>query len=347
MARPGILYVQVADAATRLAAAGKNPTIDSVREALGGTGSKSTIAPLLKRWKAAHQETAAQAELGLPIELVQALTGVYEQVQAEAALQCEQAAQAHQAELGDMQKTLRLAHDEHESLRAAHEEQDRALKVALARIQDLQDARHRQEVALASLNSEKLGLEQRLSDRAAEVAALTREAAQARKQFEHYQESVARQRAEERQAAEQRHARLEQEVATARERAFSQQALLSDTQARLQGLAVDNDRLEQSLHTAQNSLAQSRSAHDQAISQLAELKHHHERLEQRYKRVEQALAESRTAEAVTEKERSLVSERLRQMEVLLANTNQEKLHLLQEKAVLSDHLQQYQRREDE
>lgn len=347
MARPGIMYVQVADAAARLAAAGKNPTIDGIREALGGTGSKSTIAPLLKRWKTAHQETAAQAELGLPVELVQALKGVYEKVQAEAAQQREQATQAHQAELADLQETLRLAHGEHAALREAYQEQDRALKVAMAHIQDLQAARHRQEVALASLSSEKLGLEQRLSDRADEVATLTQQSTQARKQFEHYQESVARQRAEERQAAEQRQARLEQEATAARERTFSQQALLNGAQAQLQGLAADKECLEHSLHTAQDALAQSRSAHDQATYQLTELKHHHQTLEQRYGAVAQTLTEVRIAQAVTERERSLLSERLRQVEVLLADTTQEKLNLLQEKAVLSDHLQRYQTRADE
>ncbi|MDL2355123.1 MAG: DNA-binding protein [Pseudomonadota bacterium] len=38
----------------------KNPTVDNVREALGGTRSKSTIAPMLKRWKSEHQETIAE-----------------------------------------------------------------------------------------------------------------------------------------------------------------------------------------------------------------------------------------------------------------------------------------------
>ncbi|WP_169728165.1 DNA-binding protein, partial [Massilia alkalitolerans] len=52
MARAGILYSHVAKAAAQLTAAGKNATVDTVREALGGTGSKSTIAPMLKQWKA-------------------------------------------------------------------------------------------------------------------------------------------------------------------------------------------------------------------------------------------------------------------------------------------------------
>ena len=64
MARAGILYSHVAKAAAQLTAAGKNATVDTVREALGGTGSKSTIAPMLKQWKAQHEGEVAAAQRG-------------------------------------------------------------------------------------------------------------------------------------------------------------------------------------------------------------------------------------------------------------------------------------------
>ena len=57
MARAGIIYSHVAKAAAALVAEGKNPTVDTIRAALGDTGSKSTIAPLLKRWKASLIKT--------------------------------------------------------------------------------------------------------------------------------------------------------------------------------------------------------------------------------------------------------------------------------------------------
>ncbi|WP_325948531.1 DNA-binding protein [Pseudomonas putida] len=198
MARSGVLYLHVAQAATQLVAAGHNPTIDSIRVALGGTGSKSTIAPLLKRWKAAHPGTLAQAELGLPAELVLALKGLYEKVQAEAAVQLQQAVAAHQAEADALQEQF----VERDAQLSVQEQQAQALAVATTRSQGLADTLQRQEIALASLGSEKTGLEQRLADRAAEAAALTRQLQQAREQFEHYQASVAQQRSDERQAAD-------------------------------------------------------------------------------------------------------------------------------------------------
>lgn len=50
MARYGVTFEKVADIANALAAADVNPTVDRVREKLG-TGSKSTIAKHLKRWR--------------------------------------------------------------------------------------------------------------------------------------------------------------------------------------------------------------------------------------------------------------------------------------------------------
>lgn len=77
MARAGILYSQVAKAAAALAAAGANPTVDTVRAALGNTGSRSTIAPMLKQWKAEYQVDATAAAAGLPADLLEAVRAVY------------------------------------------------------------------------------------------------------------------------------------------------------------------------------------------------------------------------------------------------------------------------------
>lgn len=338
MARPGIMYIHVADAAARLVAQGKNPTIDNIREALGGTGSKSTIAPLLKRWKAAHQDSVAQADLGLPAELVLALKGVYEKVQADAALRYQQATQVHQAETAALQEKLQQAFVEHDVLRNAHDEQTLALAAASARIQMQDETVHRQEIALAGLGSEKIGLEQRLTDRAIEITSVTQQLQQARTQFAHYQESVAQQRADELQAAEQRQNRQEQELAELRQRVLAQQARVGELHAQEQRLTQDNDRLQVSLLTTQSALTQSRSAHEQVVYQLTELKQIHQALEQRHSNGEQRLAETLTSLAVVERERSLLAERLTRTETQLTELATEKQFLLQDKAVLSSQL---------
>lgn len=338
MARSGVLYVHVAQAATQIMAEGHNPTIDSIRAALGGTGSKSTIAPLLKRWKSAHPGTLAQAELGLPVELVLALKGLYEKVQAEAAIQLQQAARAHQAEVTAMQEQLQQLCEERDALHNVQGQQAQALAATTAHSQGLSESVQRQEVALASLGSEKLGLEQRLTDRVVEVASLTQQLQQARVQFEHYQVSAAQQRADERQSAEQHNNRLEQDLTELRLRLGIQQTRLGELHAREQRLSQDNEQLQNTLLTTQEALTQNRSAHERVKHQLTELKQIHQVLEQRHGHGKQCLVEVQTNLAVTERERSLLAERLTQTETQLAGMTAEKQRLLQGNAVLSSQL---------
>ncbi|MFL1495431.1 DNA-binding protein [Pseudomonas sp. O64] len=341
MARPGVLYVQVANAAARLAAEGQNPTIDSIRAALGGTGSKSTIAPLLKRWKSAHPATVIQADLGLPAELVMALKEVYLKVQAQATLQFEQAEQIHQASKAALHEQLQQTVVEQEALLNIQQQQALALVSADTRLQELDETVQRQEIALAGLRSEKLGLEQRLADRVAELASLTQQLQHSRVQFEHYQTTVAQQRADERRTAEQCRHRLEYELTELRQRLLAQQTRLGELQAQEQQLSQDNVHLQSSLLTAQEALIQSRSAHAQVVYQLAELNQTHQTLEQRHEHSERRLVEAQTNLAVIERELGLLAQRLTQTETQLTELTTEKQLLLQDNAVLISQLAEF------
>lgn len=341
MARSGVLYVQVANAATRLVAEGQNPTIDRIRAALGGTGSKSTLAPLLKRWKVAHPGTLAQAEWGLPTELVLALKEVYEKVQAQTAQQLAHSEQAHQVVTAELEEQLQQAVEERDVLLSRQEQQAQALAAAGTRLQGLTETVHRQEIALAGLGSEKLGLEQRLADRIAEVTSLTQQLQQGRVQFEHYQASVAQQRSDERQAAEQHHHRQEQELAELRQRLLVQHTRLGELLAREQHLSQENDRLQSTLLTTQEALTQSRSTHQHVALLLTELKQSHQALGRRHQQGEQCLAETRTTLAVIERERSVLAQRLTHAETQLTELTTDKQVLQQDNAVLTSQLAEF------
>lgn len=79
MARPGITYNDVANAAQQLAAQGKIPTIELIR-LLTGTGSNTTIAQHLKTWK--HRQTQAPAfnSEGLPQEITSGVQGLWDEM---------------------------------------------------------------------------------------------------------------------------------------------------------------------------------------------------------------------------------------------------------------------------
>ena len=90
MSREGITFSQVAEAANQLRASSINPTVDAVRAQLGNTGSKTTIAPLLKAWKAEQEKDASTAIACLPVDLVEAVKAVNERLQAGAQAQVDQ-----------------------------------------------------------------------------------------------------------------------------------------------------------------------------------------------------------------------------------------------------------------
>lgn len=94
MARAGITYQDVANAAQRVRQRGDEPTVDRVRSELG-TGSRSTLGPMLKRWKTGSE---AAADLnGLPADLVAAVKGLHERAQSAADERIAQEREAHQA----------------------------------------------------------------------------------------------------------------------------------------------------------------------------------------------------------------------------------------------------------
>lgn len=86
MARPGITYTEIAEAAAELEAKGMAATVDSVRAHVG-TGSRTTIANHLRNWKS-HQSRSDVS--GVPQELVTMLKSLWERVQNLANLRVEE-----------------------------------------------------------------------------------------------------------------------------------------------------------------------------------------------------------------------------------------------------------------
>ncbi|MBC7413560.1 MAG: DNA-binding protein [Herminiimonas sp.] len=203
MARSGITYSRVAQAATVLIDAGRTPTVDHVREVLG-SGSKSTLAPLLKRWKDQHAEAVVAVEAGLPASLLQAVKTVYEGMQHEARQQLAERETEHAVRYEALEMRLAGLLAAHASLQQEHATQSDNLARISSSLQALQIAQQTAAVHASAQASAIHGLEQRLADRARQLAAMTHQLEQTQRQFEHYQEATAQQRSEERQAADQR-----------------------------------------------------------------------------------------------------------------------------------------------
>jgi chromosome segregation ATPase len=339
MARAGILYSDVARAAAKLVENGKNPTVDSVRETLGGTGSKSTIAPFLKRWKAEHQEESAQAEAGLPPSLLAAVKGLHQHMQAEFDRQLEQAKQQHAETLRAVAEREQQWRTERDAAIAAQDATIEQLAHASKTLAQLQASHHALSVTLATAQADNAGLQQRLSDRAAEVATLAHQLSQARAHFEHYQEATATQRTEERQAYEQRIARLEQDLTGASRHIATQQTTLGQQEVKIAHLAGDLANRQQDLRAAQDAAAAERSARERLADRLEDATTAKDSLAAQLATSQQLLADLRSALAAKECEAGMLGEQWRHAETRADQLNEEKLAWLQERAALEHRAQ--------
>jgi colicin import membrane protein len=124
MARTGISYEQVEQAADALVAAGRlgpdgHPTLAAVREHLG-TGSPNTIHGHLKAWKA-RRPAAAAATTELPSGLIRAIGDEIERTKAEARAEIEARLVAAQAEAGELARAGTVLEAEFSELQTAHE----------------------------------------------------------------------------------------------------------------------------------------------------------------------------------------------------------------------------------
>lgn len=331
-------YSHVAQAAAKLAGEGKNPTVDSVREALGGTGSKSTIAPLLKRWKAEHQDTVTAAESGLPAPLVQAVKELHQHMQVEFSQQLEQARQQHAEELRTAVEREQQLRIELKAALSSNATLTEDLKNTRHTLTQLQATQHAQSVTLAASQAENAGLQQRLTDRVAELATLDHQLTQARTQFEHYQEATAAQRAEERQAFEQRISRLDQELASANRQIAGQQTTIGQQEARIINLATEHEHQIQTLHAAQKELADVRLARDRLTDRVRDLTVAKDDLMERWSDAQQQLSDTRVALSVQERAADMLTEQARRAEERADRLVDEKLAWQQERGALEQRL---------
>ena len=338
MARAGILYSDVAKAASQLTDSGKSPTVDTVRDAMGNTGSKSTIAPMLKRWKSEHQETVAATDSGIPTSLLVAVKSLYEHLQGETQQKIDQAQLRHQIELQEVHKHEEQLRDE----KALQTQENTAIAAELKATQQtlakLQKELQILNVSLATRESDVSGLQLRLMDRAAEVVTLNQQLTLARTQFDHYQEASASQRTEERHAYEQRIARTELVLTGTHQRLLEQQSTITHQETQISNLSLGNARLLESSLTTLDELSSMRSERDQLSFQQKNILSSNQTLVAKLELSECALTKARMALAVQEAQSAQLMERLNQSDSKLEKLDQERVILIRDRAELQAQL---------
>lgn len=346
MARAGVTYHDVVKAAEAVKAQGQEPTVDRVREHLG-TGSKSTIAPLLKRWRSDNGEAADIG--GLPNDLIEVVKSLHERVQQLADHRIEQARQEFEALNEEHRKELTNANNTIAQLTAR--QQDLGDQIARIteekRLQDksLEEVR----VSLVKAESQRDEALARTNDLKESVSELKQENRDIRDHFEHYQQRTAEDRQQEREQFRMVNQGLKDQIQDLQHRltqAELSSSELFDANAQLQRNADElkqaNAALNSDLNGKVDDIRNLKRDLEGALAKSREYQHKNEQLSEK-------IASLTGKKANVDKELAVLSQALEATKTEL-KTTQEKVEyltdenkvILQEKAVIQGQFKQLQ-----
>ncbi|ABM21244.1 DNA-binding protein [Marinobacter nauticus] len=346
MARAGVTYHDVVKAAEAIKSQRQEPTVDRVREHLG-TGSKSTIAPLLKRWRSDNGEAADIS--GLPNDLIEVVKSLHERVQQMADHRIAQARQEFEASNEDLRKELAHANNTIAQLTARQQDLDdqltRITEEKSLQGKSLEEAR----ISLVKAESQRNEALARTNDLKESVRELKQENRDIREHFEHYQQRTAENRQQEREQFHMVNQGLKDQIQDLQHRlvqAESRASDLFDTNAQLQRNA---DELKQANATLNSDLGGKiediqnlKNEHEEVLTKYREYQHRNEQLAEN-------MAVLTTQKADVDKQVAVLSQALETTKTELKTTQDKVVFLtdenkviLQEKAVIQGQFKQLQ-----
>jgi chromosome segregation ATPase len=316
MARLGITYDDVAAAALSLQVAQKSITVDSIREALGSTGSKSTIAPLLKRWRAQQQNAGEALPSSLPPALLEAVTAINAQVQADADARIAALTSAHAEAITELRTSLQEADSLIEKQSAESETSKSQLAELRTHSEILQSHIGDQKLTILAAEAEREGLTLRLAGSSQHIQLLQDQLEKARTQFDHYQTTTAAQRNEERRDFGQHLIRNEHDIKRLREDLTTAQINTAQLETRL------DMALTQAREIADQK-TELQSAHDSLTGQNLMLNTQVQKLETRSHNLAQMQTASETKLIVAAERENGLREQIAELENCMLKTQAE------------------------
>lgn len=348
MARRGVAYSEVAETAMQLAQAGQPPTVDRVRAVLG-TGSKSTIAPLLKQWKSEQAETVSEAQTGLPQGLVAAVKALHENVQQQARVQLEVTQEKARLEIEAARQVQREAEVRQEKAEAALGQQQQAYAQLETEHIALKVSWDELQRAYPILQAQAEGQQQRLNDQIQLAQDLKRHLTQVQDNLEHYRESVRQQRAEERADWERQLRYGERTLKEVREESQTLRAVNTRLDKEVLELCSEREQLQTERATLTHKVEQLDQELSSTRQQRAEREGHYQALTHSYQesmvRIQEQEREIRKGEkaaTVAQEKIKTLAVALHQIEKHFAQLQSKNQTLAQEKAHLEGQFKQWQ-----
>jgi len=253
MARPGVTYYDISRAAEAVKARGSEPTIDRVREQLG-TGSKSTIAPLLKKWRNNKELNIEESETGLPSDLIRAVKSLRDRIQQESEEVVEQAKQDYQSRVQTLERSLADAHKELSAASTREQNLKQQVDDLKGNCRQLTDGLNELQTRLTSVEVDRSAIQTRAQELKETIIELKEENRAVRDHFEHFQQRTAEDRQLERDQFQSQLQQLELQVESLTRQLTHSQKEKEDyrfryesTQGQAEKVAYENQELRHKL----------------------------------------------------------------------------------------------------
>lgn len=347
MARPGVTYLDVSNAAQQLVAAGRTPTIETIRMTLG-SGSNSTLGTHLRTWKSKQDQTQQIASKeNIPEEFISALKGVWERVMNHAEDKIQVIHQETQQELIQFREDITRLQKDHaasqQQLQQIKQERDVLTNEKSALEQWLADAK----IEIATLSEKLLGADQQNLEKQARIDELHRQNQQAQTNLEHYRAASLEQRLADQQRYEQQQKQLEHTLREANQELAQLRHEKLTLQQHYQQATFENNNIKAQLDTLHSQQASTTSQLTDALSELAkktqDQQHWQERfftLQSKHEQQNQSLLELHTQHAVLMQQSETTTKALNELRDQHTVLAHEKWILGQEKAQLYGQLKQ-------
>lgn len=194
MARPGVTYQEVVEAANELVGKGRNPTVEQVRLQIG-SGSSTTIANHLRQWKANQEATSLLSiQENIPKELVAVMKGLWEQMLNQSQTKISQVEASYQEAISELQKELdkyKINNQKWQKLFNQWQQEKNLLANEKLTLEQALEFSHKENHSLHNKNDMLLN---QLQEKQTRIEELHRLHQQAQANLEHYRESAREQR---------------------------------------------------------------------------------------------------------------------------------------------------------
>lgn len=350
MARLGVTYQDIANAANQLLGQGKQPTIELIRGILG-TGSSTTIANHLRQWRAEQDGSLNLSRTeNLPKEMITMMKGLWESLSHQAQEQVRDKENRYQQELTDLQQELQKYKTNNQRWQQLFNQWTKEKEQLTAENslfeQAIDELQKEKEAISAKLESQANQLQEKQN----RVEELNRLHSVAQNNLEHYRESAREQRlldenrhSQQMQQAEMAIKKLQQEIILVNQEKVNHQhhIIQLNHENKLQKKA--HETMIEKYEKLEADFVIQEKGYGESARLLTHWKHQHEICENKLNEQSANMIEQQKELAVLSQQKLISNNEINELKEKNKFLAQEKWELAQEKAQCEGQLKQMQK----